>query len=404
MIGKTEDDTSQSRHTLFIDTRLEKLQTLMKYQLEKYRGSRSRYTCPSCGKKNEFARYIDELGDYLDSSVGRCNRESSCGYHLTPKEFLGLGTQSGTNAPATGKTRMNAAVVTRINAASRKEQAEYFDTIDNSLVVRSLEHTNKNRFLNFLLSFVDPELVEKMIKDYLIGTTKTGKTVFWQIDDKGRARTGKIISYDEKTGKRDKRVNPSWIHYELKKTKVLAETFEHKICFFGEHLLKRDKRKSVAIVEAEKTAAVASIFLDNFIWLAIGGKSYLKAEKLRRFRGRKIILFPDADGFDLWQREAIEAQRFGLNVTTSRIIEDAATVEEKKGGFDLADYLIAGELKARRHNGYTDAYNSKVNKILSDEYLFDLFNEMLDERVAIMESEEEALKPENLRAIVEFIA
>lgn len=375
----------------------------MKYRLEKYRGSRSRYTCPSCGKKNEFARYIDEIGDYLDSSVGRCNRESSCGYHLTPKEFLGLRAPAGVGA-ASGKKRTSVTIVSNISAVSRYGQAEYFDTIDNSLVVRSLEHTDKNRFLNFLLSFMDAELVERMIKDYLIGTTRTGKTVFWQIDAKGRARTGKIISYDETTGKRDKRVNPSWIHYELKRAKVLPDTFQHQICFFGEHLLKKNKSKPVAVVEAEKTAAVASIFIDSFVWLAVGGKSYLKAEKLRRFRGRKIVLFPDADGFDLWQREAIDAQRFGLNVTTSRIIEDAATGEEKKNGFDLADYLIAGELEAQKWNKHADSYNAKVNKILSNESLFDFFNELLDERIAIMDSEDEASKPENLRAIVEFIA
>lgn len=373
----------------------------MKYQLEKYRGSRSRYPCPRCGKKNEFARYIDEIGDHLDSSVGRCNRESSCGYHLTPKEFLGL------SAPIrpVGNNRMNAiTTVNTVNAPSRFNQAEYFDTIDNSLLVRSLEHTDKNRFLNFLLSFIDPEHVGKMIKDYLIGTTKTGKTVFWQIDAKGRGRTGKIISYDEKTGKRDKQINPSWIHYELKRAKVLPEAFQHQLCFFGEHLLNRDKRKPVAVVEAEKTAAVASIFLDQYIWLAIGGKSYLKAEKLRRFRGRKIVLFPDADGFDLWQREAADAKRFGLNVTTSRIIEDAATAEEKKGGYDLADYLIAGELKAQKHNEYANSYNAKIAKILSNENLLELFEELLDERIAIMDSEEEAMKPENVRAMVDFIA
>jgi len=374
----------------------------MKYRLEKYRGSRSRYTCPRCGRKNEFARYIDEIGDYLDSSVGRCNRESSCGYHLTPKEFLGLRAPAGAHVAA--KNKMNVTTASSINTVSKYGRAEYFDTIDNSLVVRSLEHTDKNRFLNFLLSFIDSELVGKMIKDYLIGTTRTGKTVFWQIDAKGRARTGKIISYDEKTGKRDKRVNPSWIHYELKRAKVLPDTFQHQICFFGEHLFKKNKSKPVAVVEAEKTAAVASMFIDSFVWLAIGGKSYLKAEKLRRFRGRKIVLFPDADGFDLWNREAIDAQRMGLNVTTSRIIEDAATGEEKKNGYDLADYLINGELKAQKWNEYADAYNEKVDKILSDENLLDLFNELLDERAAIMDSEEEALKPENVRAIVEYIA
>ena len=49
---------------------------------------RSRFTCPNCGKPHCFVRYVDENGDMLHESVGRCNHESSCGYHYTPKQFF----------------------------------------------------------------------------------------------------------------------------------------------------------------------------------------------------------------------------------------------------------------------------------------------------------------------------
>lgn len=383
-------------------------------KLEKYKGTRSRYICPSCGRKNQFARYIDDSGEYVGEEVGRCNRESSCGYHLTPKEhFDRLGVRRSFPEQANRMNRENKMSdlntvnrmnsVNTMNAANSFEQVEQFETIDNSFVVRSLEHNAKNRFLIFLSSFIETEYIFEMARRYFIGATKDGKTVFWQLDQKGRARTGKIISYLETTGKRDKKTNPNWVHYELKRHKLLPESFQHQLCFFGEHLLRTNPSKPVAIVEAEKTACVASIFIDDFIWLATGGKSYLKADKLRRFRNRKIVLFPDADGFELWEREAADARAMKLNVTTSRMIEDAATSEEKKNGFDLADYLIRGEIKARQWNAVADAYNERVNDILEDADLFEHFNEMLDERLALCDSETVTVKPENLRIMLDYI-
>ena len=60
-----------------------------KYQLEKYSGRNSRYTCPACGKPHRFTRYIDtETGEHLAAHVGRCDREVECGYHETPRDYF----------------------------------------------------------------------------------------------------------------------------------------------------------------------------------------------------------------------------------------------------------------------------------------------------------------------------
>ena len=58
-----------------------------KYQLQRYTGINSRHTCPNCGHPREFALYVDENGNPIDESCGRCNREK-CGYHLPPSEFF----------------------------------------------------------------------------------------------------------------------------------------------------------------------------------------------------------------------------------------------------------------------------------------------------------------------------
>ena len=57
--------------------------------LEKYTGRASRHKCPKCGDPHSFAYYLDgNTGLPIDKTVGRCNHESGCGYHYTPKQFF----------------------------------------------------------------------------------------------------------------------------------------------------------------------------------------------------------------------------------------------------------------------------------------------------------------------------
>ena len=60
-----------------------------RYIWEPYSGPGSRHTCPECGRKGAFVRYIDtETGEQLADNVGRCNREDSCGYHYKPRDYF----------------------------------------------------------------------------------------------------------------------------------------------------------------------------------------------------------------------------------------------------------------------------------------------------------------------------
>ena len=61
-----------------------------RFTLEKYRGISTRYTCPQCGRKHTFTRYIDTENNnqYISDNVGKCNRLDKCGYHYTPKQYF----------------------------------------------------------------------------------------------------------------------------------------------------------------------------------------------------------------------------------------------------------------------------------------------------------------------------
>jgi Domain of unknown function (DUF6371) len=308
------------------------------FQLEKYRGRNSRYTCPSCRQHNQFSRYVNDNGEYLSEDVGRCNRESKCGYHLPPNlyftrnNYQSMGQQGfkPKNRPQSLKT---------INKLINRD-----DCIDIKFLNSTLANYQNNAFVQFLLDCFPNKFdaIQTVLQDYLVGTWKDNRTVFWQIDQKYKIRSGKIIAFNQQTCKRAKTVG--WIHYELKRTKHISNDFQLRQCCFGEHLLQDDLSKPIAIVEAEKTAIIASIYFPELLWFSIGGKSFLTLEKLSQFKSHKIILFPDADGYSNWLEKAVVANRNGIDVSVSDLIEKYATAEEKANGYDLADYLIKKEI------------------------------------------------------------
>ena len=331
---------------------------LMKFELENYHGLKSRFTCPACHKRHTFARYKGENGEYLSETVGRCNRESKCGYHKKPKEYFLENPQlSSDSRKKSKKTKKNAQIA--IKAPTVFKLPDY---IEPDILLRTLTNYSRNSFLNFLLKLFpeDTEAVLHAVKDYLIGTTKDGKTIFWQVDQSRKVRTGKIIAYDAMSGKRLKAIQPNWIHSELKKAGRLKDDFNLRQCFFGEHLLTRGKENTVAIVEAEKTAVIASICFSEYVWIAAGAKQNLNAEKLVRLQTEKIILYPDADGYEKWREMARNARLLGRAAEVSNLLEKHATDQQKAEGYDLADYLIDEQTRINRHNEFIDAHNRQI--------------------------------------------
>ena len=61
---------------------------MSRYHLQKYAGISSRHTCPACERPRCFTLSIDDNGNALHPTVGRCDHESSCGYHRTPRQYF----------------------------------------------------------------------------------------------------------------------------------------------------------------------------------------------------------------------------------------------------------------------------------------------------------------------------
>jgi hypothetical protein len=309
------------------------MKTAHRYILEPYKGMNTRYHCPSCQQREKtFSLYIDtKTGEHIHPSVGRCNRESNCGNHYTPKQYFQDNNISfDTPQPKAYKPRP----ITPTKPVS---------FISVEVFKASLKAHETNHFVQFLINLFGVEVASQLVSRYFIATSKhwNGATVFWQIDTQGKVRTGKIMLYSPTTGKRIKEPfnHISWVHTALKQPE-----FELRQCLFGEHLL-FDKTKPVAIVESEKTAVIASVYLPQFIWVAVGSLTNLNAEKCSILKGRTVTLFPDLNGFDKWSSKAKQLSHLAI-FTVSDLLERKATESERKQGFDLADYLIKYDYKA----------------------------------------------------------
>jgi len=308
----------------------------LEYKLEKYRGNKSRFTCPHCHKKNEFTRYIHPITEQrLPHNVGICNRRDKCGYFYSNWDYFKENPSKYFN-----KTVQHN--ITKINHTP--------SYIDQNLVRISMKHYKNNNLYSFLLCLFNQEQAINTMKRYYIGTSKKwyGASIYWQIDHNNKVRTGKIMLYNTKTGKRVHK-KQTWVHSILN-----LEKFNLSQCLFGEHLINTENNsKDIAIVESEKTAIIASNYISNITWLATGGLELLNPvthpEKFKCLIGKNVILYPDLSlpnkfngdtAFDNWSRKAFALKKLGINVNVSELLEKNAADKERNSGFDIADYFI----------------------------------------------------------------
>lgn len=329
-----------------------------RYKLKPYKIPSDRQTCPQCGTRHSLSPYVDSLtNENLPEIYGRCNREVNCGYHLSPyHDGYSKMICENERGSDVGRNTPKLAYVPPRSPPQVDIPAELFKS--------SLTQYEKNGFVTFLLSIFPPEVVQKLIADYYIGTSSRwdGATVFWFINSLGQVRAGQIKQFDKsghtrKETKRNGEVKSctTWIHsvlsYKFKKQGVdqpkwlsAYESQPNRVnCLFGEHLLNRHPLKPIALFESPKTAIIAAPYFPDYLCMATGSLSYLTKGRLSSLHGRNVVLFPDlsTDGkvFNKWFDKA---KLYGdlINFQVSDLLEKNATAEEKEQGLDIADYLV----------------------------------------------------------------
>ena len=209
---------------------------------------------------------------------------------------------------------------------------------------------------------------EKVFAEYYLGhdwadlRMRSDMSVFWQIDQNGHVRTGKMMKY-KPDGHRDKeaKYGKDWVHTKLirhydEKTRKwttdppypFPEIYdpskqEMRQCLYGMHLLNKYKGATVNIVESEKTAIIMAIAYGNSaeqVWMATGGKENISREKLAPIieQGRAIRFYPDRDGIKDWD-EKVRALNYPLCSLQTREVQEWWKPEDGEKA-DIADIVV----------------------------------------------------------------
>ncbi len=276
-----------------------------------------KFICPNCGKKT-FVKYIDnKTNNYLSEDLGRCDRETNCGYHKKPNNEI---IYTSKNIEVESKK------LTTYHEEDDLLQCYYFKK--ESSLIKFLKETFEQH----------EDKVDEVIEKFMVGHYPNTKdsTVFWQIDETNRIHAGKIMMYNPTTGKRSKGLNDvlpiNWIH----KIKEI-ENFTLEQCLFGLNQLPEiliDKK--IGIVESEKTALILSIIYPEYYWMATGGKQNFKESMLKPIKDYQIVAYPDKGEYEDWFKKAKLLNQIGYRIEVNNWLE---TINYDTGT-DLADVIL----------------------------------------------------------------
>ena len=297
-----------------------------RYQLESKRltGHQPRkLTCPHCGKRKCFVRYVDTQNGflYVNDRVGKCDHQHSCGYHYKPSEYYRDNSWARENEPHLERY------------CKPLPPPRPFQPIDMSYVLRS--QSPRSVFWQWFSVDVakklhlSPEQIQRVYEDYLVGATNKDSVIFWQIDHLGLVHSGHIMQYRIE-GHRDG--FQGWTHIPLIRKGLLPPDWQLYQCIFGQHLLPRRPEAHICLVESEKTALVMEACQPEHLWLATAGSGGLSSEKMECLRGRRVTLFPDSGCYEKWTEQMKQTQGIDYNISKG--------LEAYPPNTDLCDLLL----------------------------------------------------------------
>ena len=221
--------------------------------------------------------------------------------------------------------------------------------MERDVVRWTMKATQPNIFIEWLRALPwnskQRERLPNILWQYCVG--RWGDRVcFWQIDEQGRPRGGKLMRYGL-NGKRDKDKvtgKPGWMHnQEGVRERCDMEHHEYRATLFGMHLLKKYPEATVNIVESEKTALICATAYGNMeqnLWMACGGLEFLKLDSLQTLidAGRTVWIWPDKDGVEKW-RDKVSHMLSGKVRITTKFLEDF-WIEADGAKTDVADIIL----------------------------------------------------------------
>jgi len=264
--------------------------------------------CP-CGKKNNDGKFAPYIGY---DNKGYCH---SCGELFLPEK--------------------NTSIVDKKYEPLKPVSTSYHDP---QLIAKTGRNFKENNFVQFLKSIFSPDEVKQAILKYCIGTSRhwKGSNIFWQIDNYNNVRHGKVMLYDQITGKRSTSETGKAFISSVRSILKLND-FNLKQCLYGLHQINEKETRTIAVCEGEKTSIMMSIFKPEYVWMATGSKVGFKYEMLKPIKGYNIIAFPDKSEYYHWSDIAAELNSVGFKITVNDWIEG---LKDYNKGTDLADVYL----------------------------------------------------------------
>ena len=404
----------------------------MRYRLahsKEIKRNRWNKICPIC-KQPKFSPYIDTVTNepIAPKECGRCCREKSCAYHMTPSEWFKehptekrewlpkeqyielmrqrrreaeqAREQTKENCPSeTGGVTRSFRGLAKCQAVPSEGSAVLCATEDPKGAECSIDETerrgyevkeyckrmstlchksrsDRNNLARWLCTQFPEEQVAEVLARYRTGSTRDGRIIYWQIDEHGQVRAGKVMAYDlDGHRKKDGKVNVCWVH-SMKIDGIRFDEMLAPQCLFGEHLINVDVNANdnchpedihreaqstlsfssslalqaatlplVMLVESEKTALIMSLVCPDRVWLATGGKANFKESMLAPLIGLEVTVYPDADALHDWYTRAVEMNRtLGTHLHIPTGYYNLMDHDEaRREGWDLADILLREE-------------------------------------------------------------
>ena len=259
---------------------------------------RANTVCP-CGKSNKDGKFATQKG-YEGQPIGSC---FSCGKDYWPDKSTLV--DPATLSPTLPKAKCN---------------------IDQKYLHRHFDENMQSVYVKNLIETWGLDYAEAIVTEFHLGVFKNAP-IFWYIDTSGVIRHGKIQWYNS-DGKRNKD-----LHATTFQKKVLENDCEIDWCFFGEHNLVNLDRP-IAVVEGEATAMEMIKLSPDYIWLATGGRSFLKKLAYRLENcPYDVMLYPDHEAYKEWKAVG---DQFGF--VTSEACEIWAEQGLIPKGGDVRDY------------------------------------------------------------------
>ena len=179
---------------------------------------------------------------------------------------------------------------------------------------------------------------------YHLGKSRSGKPIYWMIDDLDIVRDGHI--------------GDGWVSQMLKhRYPEFSKYMTTQHCLFGLHLINEsDSTYTISIVESERSALILSELYPQSLWMAYSYPANFNEYLFAPLQDHRIILFPNADEtgstYLAFLNIADHARRkFHLDITVNPLLEDNASPSQKSRHIDLLTFYLESILNSATIQG-----------------------------------------------------